>query len=420
MSDTNRRAAAPATTHGTAAATNATARATPRWREIRRLAEGGRLGDYLPHTGWFHFPLADPNPDEFFNETVDTTERFGWDIVKIMTNGNYLPIAYGADYDYSTDPHKWDGVFHSHPIASETDAATLPALDATNPTLAAEAAVDGRIARRFAGDRPIIATLFDPLSWAQELSTPLDARYVRHLIDADPKALRHALESIQLTNEHFLAELFKAGVDGVFFTTKFSTSELLTPAEHAEFVLPYLRRTAEVLKGHTWLNLLHVHGVAGLYLDDLVDLDFNAINWESVGEGATSVAELRAKTDKLLITGVDNDHDFAGSRARIRERLHVRLADTLEGNDGGPLVFGPGCALPLDVDRSLFSLIGTTVSEAGLSDVTKLASAHAPAPSSGERAATALDPHSLTSTDEVLSTAHVTETDGAAQEVTSA
>ena len=362
MSDTN----AHTETH---AAPHDAERTTERWREVRRLAEGGRLGAYLPHTGWFHFPLADPNPDEFFNETVDTAERFGWDIVKIMTNGNYLPIAYGADYDYSRDPHKWDGVFHSHPIASEADAAALPALDATNPTLAAEVKVDARIARRFRGDRPVIATLFDPLSWVQELSTPLDARYVRHLIDTDPKALRHALESIQLTNERFLAALIDAGVDGVFFTTKFSTSELLTPAEHEEFVLPYLRRTAETLRGRTWLNLLHVHGVAGLYLDDLVGLDFNAINWESVGEGATSVAELRAKTDKLLVTGVDHDHDFEGQRATVRERLRRRLDDALAGNDGGPLVFGPGCSLPLDVDRSLFSLIGTTVGEAGLADV---------------------------------------------------
>lgn len=76
----------------------------------------------------------------------ETAESFGRDIVKITTNGNYLLIAYGAHYDYSTVPHKWDGVF---------------------------------------------------------------------------------------------------------FTTKFSTSEPLSPTEHEEFVLPYLHRTAEVLKGHT-------------------------------------------------------------------------------------------------------------------------------------------------------------------------
>ena len=32
----------------------------------------------------------------------------------------------------------------------------------------------------------------------------------------------------------------------------------------------------------------------------------------------------------------------------------------------GSLIFGPGCTLPLDVDRSLFSLIYEVVHEAGL------------------------------------------------------
>ena len=40
--------------------------------------------------------------------------------------------------------------------------------------------------------------------------------------------------------------------------------------------------------------------------------------------------------------------------------------DTLAQNDGGALIFGPGCTLPLDVDRSLFSLIYEVVHEAGL------------------------------------------------------
>lgn len=53
-----------------------------------------------------------------------------------MTCGNYMPVAYGADYEFSTNPQKWDGVFHSHPITSAEDTDKLGALDATNDMLA--------------------------------------------------------------------------------------------------------------------------------------------------------------------------------------------------------------------------------------------------------------------------------------------
>ncbi len=65
-----------------------------------------------------------------------------------------MPVAYGADYEFSTNPEKWDGVFHSHPITCAEDAAALPALDATNPTLAAEVEVDRRIVETYKGKSP--------------------------------------------------------------------------------------------------------------------------------------------------------------------------------------------------------------------------------------------------------------------------
>lgn len=285
-----------------------------------------------------------------------------------MTCENYMPVAYGADYEFFTNPQKWDGVFHSHPITSAEDAGKLGALDATNDTLAAEVAVDGRIVDTYKGEKPVLATLFDPLSWVQELSTPMNPDWTLELMRSDPKALTHALEALQETNDHFLDALIDKGIDGIFMTTKFSRSTLITPEEHREFVVPYLEHMAKKLKGRTWFSMLHVHGDEGLYMDDLIDLDYQAFNWECCGTAPnlTSVADMRRKTDKVLITGFDQNHDFYGTPEQVKRRLATRLEDTLAQNDGGALIFGPGCTLPLDVDRSLFSLIYEVVHEAGL------------------------------------------------------
>ena len=104
---------------------------------IKQQVETKKLGEELPIVGWFHFPLADPVADDFYAETVNTATAGHWDLIKIMTCGNYMPVAYGADYEFSTNPQKWDGVFHSHPITSAEDAGKLGVLDATNDTLAA-------------------------------------------------------------------------------------------------------------------------------------------------------------------------------------------------------------------------------------------------------------------------------------------
>ena len=125
---------------------------------------------------------------------------------------------------------------------------------------------------------------------------------------------------------------------------------------------------AEKLEGRTWFNMVHVHGDNGLYFDDIIDLGFQAFNWECVGVGddLTTIADLRAKTDKVLITGIDQWRDFQGTREEIKARLEGRLKDALEQNAGGAFIFGPGCTLPLTVDRSMFTLIEEVVREAGL------------------------------------------------------
>ena len=195
---------------------------------IKQQVETKKLGGELPIVGWFHFPLADPVADDFYAETINTATAGHWDLIKIMTCGNYMPVAYGADYEFSTNPQKWDGVFHSHPITSAEDAGKLGVLDATNDTLAAEVAVDGRIVDTYKGERPVLATLFDPLSWVQELSTPMNPDWTLELMRSNPKALTHALEALQETNDHFLDALIDKGIDGIFMTTKFSRSTLIT------------------------------------------------------------------------------------------------------------------------------------------------------------------------------------------------
>ncbi len=339
---------------------------------IKAQAETRSLGEEVPVVGWFHFPLADPVTEHFVDETYAKAEENHWDFIKIMTNGNYLPIAYGADYDWSIDPTSWDGPFFSHPIESAEDAANLPVLDARHGILAREVRIASTIKKHYDGKKPVIATLFDPLSWIQELTTPMDPRGVLNLLEKDPDALEEAVKAVAQTNKNFLERLIsEAHVDGIFFATKFSRNAILTDEQHDRFVLPYIQETNDQLAGRTWFNLLHIHGDEQLRFDELLQFDsFNALNWESEAPaaGAHSIAEVRAKTDKILVAGIDQHNDFLLTRREVKAKIAERFKNAIEQNAGGPFIFGPGCSMPLFIENSRFNNIYGAAHEAGLRD----------------------------------------------------
>lgn len=315
--------------------------------------------------GWFHLPLVDRDPDAFIRETIRLTDEYQWDFVKVMSNGHYLAEAYGADIQFPNDPTQWSGVFRRYPIAGVEDLATLPVLDKDNPVLAREIAIVRGLVAHYRGEVPIIATLFTPLTWLQELTQSTRPEPILAFLRQHPLAVRHALDAVLQTNLNFLDALLEAGIDGIFLATQFARSDLLSEEEFQTFSLPYDEALLNHVKDKTWLNILHVHGEHHLRFDPWLNSPVQAFNWENVPHGVpdeqrTGVAELRARTDKLLITGIDQHQDFhveGGNREAVKARLEQRLAQLREeGGDRG-VIFAPGCALPLDSDRRLFGLL---------------------------------------------------------------
>lgn len=315
--------------------------------------------------GWFHLPLVDRDPDAFIRETIRLTDEYQWDFVKVMSNGHYLAEAYGADIQFPDDPTQWSGVFRRYPIAGVEDLATLPVLDKDNPVLAREIAIARGLVAHYRGEVPIIATLFTPLTWLQELTQSTRPEPILALLRQHPQAVRHALDAVLQTNLNFLDALLDAGIDGIFLATQFARSDLLSAEEFHTFSLPYDDALLNHVKEKTWFNILHIHGEHHLLFEPYLDYPVQAFNWENVPHGVpneqrTGVAELRTRTDKLLIAGIDQHQDFhveGGNREAVKARLAQRLTQLREeGGDRG-VIFAPGCALPLDSDRRLFGLL---------------------------------------------------------------
>src|SRR5471030_1615810 len=161
---------------------------------IKNMLQGKPV-DRTAIAGWLHMPLVDRNIEEFVAATIRFTDENGWDFVKVMSNGHYMAEAYGADIRFSTDPTRWSGTFLSYPVKTPHDLLTLPVLDKTNIALAREIAVTHALAQHYRGNVPILATLFTPLTWIQEMSSSTDPRLTREFMQQHKKALHKGLES---------------------------------------------------------------------------------------------------------------------------------------------------------------------------------------------------------------------------------
>lgn len=315
--------------------------------------------------GWFHLPLVDRDPEAFIQETIRLTDENQWDFVKVMSNGHYLAEAYGADIQFPDDPTQWSGVFRRYPITGVQELATLPVLERDNSVLAREIGIVRGLVDHYRGNVPVIATLFTPLTWLQELTQSTRPEPILAFLRQHPEAVRHALDAVLQTNLNFLDALLDVGIDGIFLATQFARSDLLSAEEFHAFCRPYDEALLHHVKDKTWFNILHIHGEHHLLFEPYLNYPVQAFNWENVPHGVpdeqrTRVADLRARTDKVLIAGIDQHQDFyvgGGNREAVKARLEQRLTQLREESGDRRIIFAPGCALPLDSDRRLFRLL---------------------------------------------------------------
>lgn len=337
---------------------------------LQTMVRGGAI-DRVAVSGWMHMPLVDHNVHDFVKATINLTDYCGFDFIKVMTNGNFMPEAYGADLTPSRDPHEWCCTFHRYPLQSANDVAKIQVLDAKSGSLRREVEAVKMLADHYQGDMPILATIFNPITSIQEMMSCLDPTTVQEMMRTRKEELHTGLKAVSRTIKNYLDELITAGIDGIFLANQYSMASIITPEQYDEFCRPYDIDILKYIEGRTWFNMLHVHGDAGLLFDHCIDYPVEAFNWENVPSGAdpstwTSIAKVRSMTDKILISGIDQEHDFynrENDRAAIKRVLKKRLEDALKDCPANKFIFAPGCSMPLDVDKYIYTIIREVADE---------------------------------------------------------
>lgn len=335
---------------------------------LKAMVEGRRV-DRIGLSGWVHMPMVDTNPKDFARALINFTDYNEWDFIKVMSNGHYMAEAYGAEIDFSKDPHEWSGRFIRYPVNNPKEYENLKVLDPNKGVLAREVELVKRLADHYKGEKPIIATIFTPLTWLQEMTASTMPGPTQAAMKYNAKEVHIGLSRLVETNKLFLDELIKAGIDGIFYATQYATRDVITQEQHEEFARPYDIELLDYIKDRTWFNMLHIHYNKNLMFEELADYPVQAINWEDKGAAdneRTSLTQARSITDKILIGGIDQHHDFyskLNDREEIKSVLKERLLSSLAECPDKRFIFAPGCSLPMDVDRYVFTLMKEVVDE---------------------------------------------------------
>jgi len=332
--------------------------------EITSVLEGTSTTPYLI-AAWQHFVGEEYDPVRFARATVDFTRRWDWDWVKINPRAVYYSEAWGAQYD----EEDYSGVVPKllkPAISSVADLATITALDPANNAVFAEHITSAGLIREQLGDRPLVQTIFSPLSVLLQLAgLPLYPSQVIYgapagidfvtLLTADPAATQAALAAIAKTLADYVRLLLApvteggAALDGIFYAVTGTANEgFLSKAQFDEFSRPYDLTVLEAAADR--LRVFHTCR-AGSHVDWFADYPVSAVQWDQFLPGNPTISD---EVGHPPIGGVSYSLFEPGSDPAEVSR---QLAATVEARQGRPFLLAPSCTIPTPADDDLLALL---------------------------------------------------------------
>ena len=328
---------------------------------LKRVLSGKDVDRPL-YSAWGHFMnYADRNAKDFAKATIDFQLANGFDFVKVMSNPFYLledmGIVFQPVKDFTSCVSRSADILT---VSEPADWERVKFPDVRRGAIAREIEAVKRIADYFQGDVPVLPSIFTPVMWITYGSIPSQeidicereyGSYVplleKYLTDHERYA-RAAVERIGEFNREFMEELLKAGASGFFYCTDVARDLWTSIDIFKEFEKKQDLQTLDSVKDKTLFSLLHVCGEDRLLFDELLEYPVDAFNWDDQLKGTPSFEEIREKTDKMLVGGLNRKTDFKGEdREKIKRTIVRRIREAIK-QGGENIMISGGCAWDFD------------------------------------------------------------------------
>ena len=295
--------------------------------------------DRPPVAFWQHVPHRDHTARGLADAMLEWQRRWDLDLIKIMSSGVYCVEDWGCKVAYQGSPNGAK-TCTQHAVRQTADWARIKPLDPGRGALGRELEALRLILRGRSDDVPVLHTVFAPLTIARKLAgEQLDLDLRDH-----PNAVMGALDAITETVIRYVAEVGKAGADGIFYASQTASRDVMAEGDHSRFSMPYSWQVLESLDGSPLWTMLHVHG-RQIYFDRSATLPVAAMNWHDRLTAPTLGNGLH-RFKGAVVGGLNESQTLkTGSPAAAA----ADVADAIAQTAGTGVIIAPGCVLPLDV-----------------------------------------------------------------------
>ena len=336
------------------------------WNKMDRFSAifSGEKADRPMISGWRHFIDKEQTAEDLAEITISFTKKFDWDWVKINPRAVYYAEAWGNEYDFNDYRTVFPKLIHNR-IKEAKDVWEIEKIKAAGSPPFAEQLEAVEKIRKGLPDTPLLQTVFSPLTVllflmgqsgvinedVYGMKRPLS---VKELFSEERSGVHHALHAVALTLADYVEELFKKGVDGIFYAvTGTAHPQLFTEAAFNEFSRPYDLIVLEAAKnGKNILHTCNVHSQA----DRFNDYPINGISWDTEAHGNPG---LNGNLTHTKVGGVD--HKLFGKNDL--DSIRAQAAKALKIMKDQPFSLAPNCSIPITVGDEALRIFRETINE---------------------------------------------------------
>ncbi len=321
-------------------------------RERVAAAIAGERPDRAPVSFWGHDYGREWSAEEHAAQTLAFVQQYDFDYVKINPRFSYLMEAWGALYAKS-DLEREGPKPVRLPVRSIEDLGGIDAAPGWAPSLVEQLTAIQRIVRGLRGDRPVMQTVFNPLSVLGRMvegeggDRAAGQRRLRAMLAESAVDVHAALAAITETLSEYAVECLNAGADGIFYATvDWGTRDACTAEQYLEFGRPY---DLQILGGVRDAELLMLHVCKdNNMLELLLDYPVHAFNWDAHGKGNPGLGEIAKKAGLAVAGGIAPEALATATPEQVAELAREAVAET----GGRRLLLAGACSIRPDTPEA--------------------------------------------------------------------
>jgi uroporphyrinogen decarboxylase len=301
----------------------------------------GEIADRPPVALWRHFPVDDQSPQHLAASCLQFQLEYDFDFLKVTPASSYCLKDWGVRDEWTGNPEGTRD-YSNRVVLEPGDWNELPLLNPQEGSLADHLQALRLIAEEIEQGTPFVVTIFSPLAQAKNLAG--GERLLEHLASWPEKVLA-GLEIIRDTTIAFIEAAKAVGISGVFYAVQHASHDLLDWPAYERYGLPHDMQILESADD-LWLNILHLHGRALMF--ELAErLQPSVVNWHD-RETAPDIKTGAGRISGAVLGGLQRWETLVLGDPR---RVHEQAREAILSLDGGGMILGTGCVVPITAPR---------------------------------------------------------------------